>query len=68
MWVIVTAWMKVSYSDSLLPLPTATHSAQVQLVSEATRKKSGRVCRPRPAERAKTTPDLTSEEFRFNFF
>lgn len=62
------AQMDAEWREALRALKAATHSAQVQLVSEATRKKSGRVCRPRPAERAKTTPDLTSEEFRFNFF
>lgn len=62
------AQMDAEWREALRALKAATHSAQVQLVGEATRKKSGRVCRPRPAERAKTTPDLTSEEFRFNFF
>lgn len=50
-----------------LPLPAAAHSAQVQPVGEATRKKSGRVCRLRQAGRAKDTSD-TPDEFRFNFF
>lgn len=48
--------------------PTAARAAQVQPVGEATRKKSGRVCRPRQAGVAKATQDTPDEEFRFNFF
>ncbi|XP_032773620.1 UPF0488 protein C8orf33 homolog [Rattus rattus] len=62
------AQMDAEWQEALRALKAATHSAQVQLVGEAARKKSGRVCRPRPAGRAGTTPDLTNEEFRFNFF
>ncbi|XP_034371960.1 UPF0488 protein C8orf33 homolog [Arvicanthis niloticus] len=62
------AQMDAEWREALRALKAASHSAQVQLVGEATRKKSGRVCRPRPAGGAKTTPDLTNEEFRFNFF
>lgn len=62
------AQMDAEWREALRALKAATHSAQVQLVGEAARKKSGRVCRPRPAGRAGTTPDLTNEEFRFNFF
>lgn len=62
------AQMDAEWREALRALKAATHSAQVQLVGEAARKKSGRVCRPRPAGRAKTTPDLTDGEFRFNFF
>jgi len=47
---------------------TAAHSAQVQPVGEAARKKSRRVCRPRPEGRSKGTSDTRDEEFRFNFF
>lgn len=59
------AQMDAEWREALRALKAAPHSAQVQLVGEAARKKSGRVCRPRPAERTKTSPD---EEFRFNFF
>ncbi|XP_021072874.1 UPF0488 protein C8orf33 homolog [Mus pahari] len=62
------AQMDAEWREALRALKAATHSAQVQLVGEAARKKSGRVCRSRPAGRAKTTLDLTNEEFRFNFF
>lgn len=62
------AQMDAEWREALRAIKAATHSAQVQLVGEAARKKSGRVCRPRPAGRAGTTPDLTKEEFRFNFF
>ncbi|XP_012889372.1 PREDICTED: UPF0488 protein C8orf33 homolog isoform X2 [Dipodomys ordii] len=61
------ARMEAERQEALRALRTAAHSAQVQPVSEATRKKSGRVCRPRPAGKAKATLD-SSEEFRFNFF
>lgn len=62
----------VSCYDSVLtltvPSPTAARTAQVQPVGEATRRKSGRVCRPRQAGVAKATLDTPDEEFRFNFF
>ncbi|XP_032271683.1 UPF0488 protein C8orf33 homolog isoform X3 [Phoca vitulina] len=51
------------------PSPKQTaRTAQLQPVGEATRKKSGRVCRPRQAGVAKATLDTPDEEFRFNFF
>ncbi|NP_001385911.1 hypothetical protein LOC681282 isoform 1 [Rattus norvegicus] len=62
------AQMDAEWREALRALKAATRSAQVQLVGEAARKKSGRVCRPRPAGRAGTMSDLTNEEFRFNFF
>jgi hypothetical protein len=39
-------------------------SNQVQLVGEATTKKSRRVCRPHPARSTKATVDIPDEEFR----
>lgn len=62
------AQMDAERREALKALRTATQSARVQLVGEAARKKSGRVCRPRPVGRAKATVDFTNEEFRFNFF
>ncbi|XP_069882231.1 UPF0488 protein C8orf33 homolog isoform X1 [Dipodomys merriami] len=62
------ARMEAERQEALRALRAAAHSAQVQPVSEATRKKSGRVCRPRPAGKAKATLDSSDEEFRFNFF
>ncbi|EPQ06676.1 UPF0488 protein like protein [Myotis brandtii] len=53
---------------SLRALKTAAHSAHVQPVGEATRKKSRRVCRPRLERGTKATLDIPDEEFRFNFF
>ncbi|XP_033059183.1 UPF0488 protein C8orf33 homolog isoform X3 [Trachypithecus francoisi] len=51
------------------PTPKQTaYLAQVQPVDGATRKKSRRVCRPRPIGRTKATLDTPDEEFRFNFF
>ncbi|XP_036064225.1 UPF0488 protein C8orf33 homolog [Onychomys torridus] len=62
------AQMDAEWREALKALKTAAHSAQVQLVGEAARKKSGRVCRPRAAGRTKAAVDSTGEEFRFNFF
>ncbi|XP_008832592.1 UPF0488 protein C8orf33 homolog [Nannospalax galili] len=61
------AQMEAEWQGALRALRAATHSAQVKPVGEATRKKSGRVCHLRPKGRAKATPDVTKEEFRFNF-
>ncbi|XP_053785314.1 UPF0488 protein C8orf33 homolog isoform X2 [Desmodus rotundus] len=61
------AQMEAEWREALRALKTAC-SAQVQPVGEATRKKSGRVCRPRLARATKATPDTPDEEFRFNFF
>lgn len=61
------AQMDAEWQEALRALKAATQSAQVQLVGEAARKKSGRICRPRPAG-TKATQDITDEEFRFNFF
>lgn len=60
--------MEAEWREVLRALRTAAHSAQVQPVGEATRKKSRRVCRPRLAEGAKATLDAPDEEFKFNFF
>uniref|UniRef100_A0A8D1XN94 Uncharacterized protein n=1 Tax=Sus scrofa TaxID=9823 RepID=A0A8D1XN94_PIG len=57
------ALMEAQWREALRALRTAAHSAQVQPVGEATRKKSGRVCRLRQAGRAKDTSD-TPDEFR----
>ncbi|XP_045717542.1 UPF0488 protein C8orf33 homolog [Phyllostomus hastatus] len=62
------AQMGAEWREVLRDLRTAARSAQVQPVGEATRKKSGRVCRPRPARATKATSDTPEEEFRFNFF
>ncbi|XP_026638483.1 UPF0488 protein C8orf33 homolog [Microtus ochrogaster] len=62
------AQMDAEWREALKALRTATQSARVQLVGEEARKKSGRVCRPRPAGRTKATVDSADEEFRFNFF
>ncbi|XP_055461687.1 LOW QUALITY PROTEIN: UPF0488 protein C8orf33 homolog [Psammomys obesus] len=62
------AQMDAEWLEAQRALKAAPLLAQVQLVGEAARKKNGRVCRPRPAERTKTTPDFTDEAFRFNFF
>ncbi|XP_038198725.1 UPF0488 protein C8orf33 homolog isoform X2 [Arvicola amphibius] len=62
------AQMDAEWQEALKALRTATQSARVQLVGEAARKKSGRVCRPRPVGRTKAAVDSTDEEFRFNFF
>lgn len=62
------AQMDAEWQEALRALKAATRSARVQLVDEAARKKSGTVCRPRPAGRAQSTPDSTNQEFRFNFF
>uniref|UniRef100_A0A8C3VMV2 Chromosome 8 open reading frame 33 n=1 Tax=Catagonus wagneri TaxID=51154 RepID=A0A8C3VMV2_9CETA len=59
--------MEAQRREALRALRTAAHSAQVQPVGEATRKKSGRVYRLRQAGRAKDTGD-TPDEFRFSFF
>ncbi|KAM5211147.1 UPF0488 protein C8orf33 homolog isoform 1-T1 [Hipposideros larvatus] len=62
------AQMEAEWREALRALRTAAHSAQVQPVGEATRKKSRRVCRPRPARGARATLDTPDEEFKFNFF
>uniref|UniRef100_A0A8C5YA94 Uncharacterized protein n=1 Tax=Microcebus murinus TaxID=30608 RepID=A0A8C5YA94_MICMU len=62
------AQMEAEWHEALRALRAAAHSAQVQPVDETTRKKSRRVCRPRPVGRAKATVDTPDEEFRFNFF
>ncbi|XP_027807875.2 UPF0488 protein C8orf33 homolog [Marmota flaviventris] len=62
------AQMEAEWQESLRALRAAARSAQVQPVGEAFRKKSQRICRPRPAGRAKATLDIPDEEFRFNFF
>ncbi|CAD7694094.1 unnamed protein product [Nyctereutes procyonoides] len=62
------ARMEAERRDALRALRAAARTAQVQPVGEATRKKSGRVCRPRQAGVAKATQDTPDEEFRFNFF
>ncbi|XP_017376881.1 UPF0488 protein C8orf33 homolog isoform X2 [Cebus imitator] len=63
------AQMEAEWREALRAL-RAAYSAQVQPVDEATRKKSQRVCRPRPLGRTKATLEtaLPDEEFRFNFF
>ncbi|KAM7074819.1 UPF0488 protein C8orf33 homolog isoform 2-T3 [Molossus nigricans] len=58
------AQMEAEWREVLRALKTAAHSAQVQPVGEAIRKKSGRVCRPRLARGTKATLDATDEEFR----
>lgn len=62
------AQMEAEWQESLRALRAAARSAQVQPVGEAIRKKSQKICRPRPAGRAKVTLDTPDEEFRFNFF
>uniref|UniRef100_A0A2K5E9R7 Uncharacterized protein n=1 Tax=Aotus nancymaae TaxID=37293 RepID=A0A2K5E9R7_AOTNA len=64
------AQMEAEWREALWVLRAAAYSAQVQLVDEATRKKSQRVCRPHLLGRAKATLEtsLPDEEFRFNFF
>lgn len=61
------AQMEAERREALRALRTAAQSAHVQPVGEATRKKSGKVCRPRPERPTKATLDLPEEEFRFNF-
>ncbi|KAL0598776.1 protein C8orf33-like protein, partial [Plecturocebus cupreus] len=60
------AQMEAEWREALRALRAAAYSAQVQPVDEATRKKSQRVCRPRPLGRAKATLEtaLPDEEFR----
>ncbi|EHH28865.1 hypothetical protein EGK_19398, partial [Macaca mulatta] len=62
------AQMEAEWREALRALRSAAYLAQVQPVDGATRKKSRRVCRPRPIGRAKATLDTPDEEFRFNFF
>ncbi|XP_058555532.1 UPF0488 protein C8orf33 homolog isoform X1 [Neofelis nebulosa] len=62
------AQMEAERREALRVLRTAARTAQVQPVAEATRRKSGRVCRTRQAGVAKATLDTPDEEFRFNFF
>ncbi|ELK11774.1 hypothetical protein PAL_GLEAN10010523 [Pteropus alecto] len=62
------AQMEAEWCQALRALRTAAHSAHMQPVGEAARRKSRRVCRPRPARGAKATLDTPNEEFRFNFF
>nr|XP_044999083.1 UPF0488 protein C8orf33 homolog isoform X2 [Jaculus jaculus] len=61
------AQMEAEWQEALRALRAAAHSAHVQPVGEATRKKSQKVCRCRPAGGTKVTLDKTNE-FRFNFF
>ncbi|XP_006878159.1 PREDICTED: UPF0488 protein C8orf33-like, partial [Chrysochloris asiatica] len=61
------AQMEAEQREALRALRAAAQSAQVQPVGEATRKKSRRVCRPRPLREDKATVN-TPDEFRFNFF
>ncbi|KAM5280680.1 UPF0488 protein C8orf33 homolog [Ctenodactylus gundi] len=61
------AQMESERREALRTLKAAALSAQVQPVGESARKKSQRVCRPRPGGRAKACTD-TLDEFRFNFF
>lgn len=62
------AQMDAERLEALRSLRAAAGSARVQPVGEATRKKSRKVCRPRPVGGAKATVDTPDEEFRFNFF
>ncbi|XP_037658569.1 UPF0488 protein C8orf33 homolog [Choloepus didactylus] len=62
------AQMEAERREALRALRAAAHSAQVKPVDDATRKKSPRVCRPRPIGAAKAVLDTPDEEFRFNFF
>ncbi|XP_008157944.2 UPF0488 protein C8orf33 homolog isoform X2 [Eptesicus fuscus] len=62
------AQMEAEWREALRALKTAAHSAHVQPVGEAARKKSRRVCRPRLERGTKATLDIPDEEFRFNFF
>uniref|UniRef100_A0A673VSB1 Uncharacterized protein n=1 Tax=Suricata suricatta TaxID=37032 RepID=A0A673VSB1_SURSU len=62
------AQMEAERQEALRVLRTAARTAQVQPVTEATRRKSGRVCRTHQAVVAKATLDTPDEEFRFNFF
>uniref|UniRef100_H0WIJ4 Chromosome 8 open reading frame 33 n=1 Tax=Otolemur garnettii TaxID=30611 RepID=H0WIJ4_OTOGA len=62
------AQMEAEWHEALRSLRSAAHSAQVHPVDEATRKKSRRVCRPRPAGRIQATVDTPDEEFKFSFF
>ncbi|KAL4842915.1 hypothetical protein H8958_022137 [Nasalis larvatus] len=62
------AQMEAERHEALRALRSAAYLAQVQPVDGATRKKSRRVCRPRPIGRTKATLDTPDEEFRFNFF
>lgn len=62
------AQMESEWREALRALRTAAHSAQVQPVGAAARKKNGRVCRPRLARGVKAPLDTPDEEFRFNFF
>ncbi|XP_045142590.1 UPF0488 protein C8orf33 homolog [Echinops telfairi] len=62
------AQMEAERQEALRALRAAAHSAQVQPVGEATRRKSRRVCKPRPAGGTKAILDIPDEEFRFNFF
>ncbi|XP_075405173.1 UPF0488 protein C8orf33 homolog [Tenrec ecaudatus] len=62
------AQMEAERQEALRALRAAAHSAQVQPVGEATRRKSRRICRPRPARGTKAILDTPDEKFRFNFF
>ncbi|KAK2494096.1 hypothetical protein MC885_012321 [Smutsia gigantea] len=62
------AQMEAEWQEALRALRTAAHSARVQPVGEAARRKSGRVCRPHLTGGAKPTTDTPDEEFKFNFF
>ncbi|XP_062935901.1 UPF0488 protein C8orf33 homolog isoform X1 [Cynocephalus volans] len=62
------ARMEAEWREALRDLRAAAHSAQVQPVGEAARRKSRRVCRPRPVGTAKPTLNTPDGEFMFNFF
>ncbi|XP_003463796.1 UPF0488 protein C8orf33 homolog isoform X1 [Cavia porcellus] len=62
------AQMEAEWQEALRTLRAAAHSARMQPVGESARKKSRRVCRPRPGGRAKANLGTPDEEFRFNFF
>uniref|UniRef100_A0A3Q2H2Y5 Chromosome 9 C8orf33 homolog n=1 Tax=Equus caballus TaxID=9796 RepID=A0A3Q2H2Y5_HORSE len=59
------AQMESEWREALRALRTAAHSAQVQPVGAAARKKNGRVCRPRLARGVKAPLDTPDEEFRW---
>ncbi|XP_004454662.1 UPF0488 protein C8orf33 homolog [Dasypus novemcinctus] len=60
--------MEAERRETLQALRAAAHSSQVKPVSKAARKKSRRVCRPRPVGAVTAILDTPNEEFRFNFF
>ncbi|XP_012580551.1 PREDICTED: UPF0488 protein C8orf33 homolog [Condylura cristata] len=62
------ARMEAERQEALRALRAAAHSARVQPVDEATRKKSRRVCRVRLGGGTRAPLDTPDGEFRFNFF